>query len=189
MLAPVERALRLLLIDAARQTKLLSYSQVADALASIAPTRLEKPFSPLHGWLGAVSKFELQAGRPLLSALVVTQDSGLPGEGFFRFARQLGLQVGDETQFWNAQCRAIYGMWRSNESVALVTTHKTRLTDGREVRIREYAGGALRVLVDDAPYVISEAFLTKGKSGRAIIRLEPRLAMTEVSQEEEVNTG
>lgn len=173
-LIPIERALRLYLIDQARRSRLVTYSEVAEAVRPYSAVRLERPFSPLHAWLGNVSRFEVAAGRPMLSAIVVTQDTGRPGEGFGPFAaEELGMDVSDESTFWIHQRDSVWKLW-SGGKPPLVETHKIALHDGREVRVREYASGAIRVLVDDPPFVMSEAFLTRGKTNRAILKLEPR---------------
>ncbi len=172
-LAPVERALRMLLIEQARQARPTTYAAIASSLSAHTTVRLERPYSPLHKWLGAVSKFEHEAGRPLLSALVVSKDWDRPGEGFFKFAVELGLEVGNQEEFWQRQLVGLFRTWPAANST-LVTTHKFALADGRQVRVREYAGGAVRVLIDDPPYTISEAFLTRGNTDRAILKLDPR---------------
>lgn len=172
-LAPVERALRMLLIEQARRARTTTYAAIAASLSAHTPVRVERPYSPLFKWLGAVSRFEHVAGRPLLSALVVSQDSGRPGDGFFKFAAELGLEMTNPEAFWQQQLAELFRTWPAANST-LVTTHKIELGDGRQVRVREYAGGAVRVLIDDPPYVISEAFLTRGKTDRAILKLDPR---------------
>jgi len=177
-LAPVERALRMLLIEQARQGRPTTYAAIATSLSAHTPVRLARPYSPLHKWLGAVSKFEHDAGRPLLSALVISKDFDRPGDRFFKFAEELGLEVGNREEFWQRQLVALFQTWPAANST-LVTTHKFALGDGRQVRVREYAGGAVRVLIDDPPYIISEAFLTRGSTDRAILKLEPRPAQVD----------
>ncbi len=39
----------------------------------------------------------------MLSALVVTADSGRPGEGFFEWAEELGLTAEDPEDLWQQQ--------------------------------------------------------------------------------------
>ena len=60
--------------------------------------------------LGAISTHEREAGRPLLSAIVVHQVDGRPGQGFFALARQLGLlQPGQsEDTFWQGEVRRVH---------------------------------------------------------------------------------
>jgi hypothetical protein len=41
--------------------------------------------------LGEISKYEHSQQRPLLSAVVIHQDNNMPGQGFFKLAKELGL--------------------------------------------------------------------------------------------------
>jgi len=43
----------------------------------------------VHDLLGEISMNEVAQGRPLLSVIVVTQDTYMPGRGFFNLAQQL----------------------------------------------------------------------------------------------------
>jgi hypothetical protein len=56
----------------------------------------------------------------------------------------------------------------------LLKTHVIKLVDGkREVKVRDYDNGALRILVDNAPYVMTECWLPGGATDQSIIRLLP----------------
>jgi len=176
-LAEIERALRLYLINQAHQSNTVTYTAVADALRPYSQVRLERPFSPLYGWLDKVSEFEVHAGRPMLSAIVVTQGHGEPGDGFYDCARRLRVPgapgpFATDRAFWQQQLEAVWKMW-APWRVPLLQTHAITLADGRKLLAREYPDGAIRVAIDDPPYAITEAFLSKGKTNRAIIRLEP----------------
>jgi hypothetical protein len=170
----VERSLRRFLIDVTGQGRdhVTTYSEIAEAIRPYSPVRLEPPYSPLHHWLGHVSRFEVDQDRPMLSAVVVRADTGRPGGGFYTFARQLGLDFVNEEQFWREQLEELHRLWSAGVNT-LVETHIVHLADGRTVRIREYLGGSIRVLLDDAPYVITEAFITRGRTDRSLLRLEP----------------
>lgn len=180
-----ERALRILLIDIARRRTTTTYSEAAAALRPFTSVRLEKPFTPMHTWLGSVSRFEHKRERPLLSALVVGVDSGHPGNGFFALAKELGYHFDDNEAFWDQQTEACHVLWAPHRREVLMETHRLELPDGRSVRIREYASGVLRILVDDPPYDQREAFLTRGKTDRAIIQLVPRPMWPVVETDEE----
>lgn len=63
--------------------------------------------------LGEVSEQMHLAGKPMLSALVINQQLGLPGQGFFKLAVLLGkLPAGasdqDKVVFWKNELAAIY---------------------------------------------------------------------------------
>jgi len=63
--------------------------------------------------LGEISEQMHIAGKPMLSALIINQDLGIPGRGFFELAVLLGrLPVGasdqDKIAFWKKEIAAIY---------------------------------------------------------------------------------
>jgi hypothetical protein len=56
--------------------------------------------------------------RPMLSALVVNANTGIPGDGFFVLARQLGRLKENATkeqqkEFWANELKQIYDTWSS----------------------------------------------------------------------------
>jgi hypothetical protein len=65
--------------------------------------------------LGEISEDEHVRGRPMLSAIAVGV-SGLPGPGFFSFARDLGKLAEDSEEarrlFWEAEKAAVYETWK-----------------------------------------------------------------------------
>ena len=63
--------------------------------------------------LGEISERMHREGKPMLSAIVINQQDGLPGSGFFELAIHLGkLPHGATRQekeaFWEEELRAIY---------------------------------------------------------------------------------
>lgn len=63
--------------------------------------------------LGEIVEDELNAGRPMLSAVVVGV-GGRPGHGFFDLGHQRGRFTEGQTeeQFWAAEREAVYAAWR-----------------------------------------------------------------------------
>ena len=64
--------------------------------------------------VGAISEDEHCAGRPMLSAVVVSSVDGSIGGGFFKLARELG-QLGpndDKDAFLESEREAVYETWR-----------------------------------------------------------------------------
>lgn len=95
--------IRELLIQVARgatPTRTVTYHEVAQSVQAI---ELDPRDPKLNALLGDISKEEAQAGRGMLSALVVTADSGRPGEGFFEWAEELGLTAEDPEDLWQQQ--------------------------------------------------------------------------------------
>ena len=56
---------------------------------------------------------ETASGRPMLSAVVVSRENGMPGTGFLKVARKLGrLAGGDELDFWVRELGRVHAHWR-----------------------------------------------------------------------------
>ncbi len=67
--------------------------------------------------LGNISSAEYQAGRPLLSAIVVFKDEFRPGDGFFKLAERLGLyHGGDRDEYWVKELQRVRDYWASPPS-------------------------------------------------------------------------
>lgn len=86
------------------------------------------PFRTLFPALGNVSRYEVEHGRPMLSALVVAQESRVPGPGFAELARQLQLPVGDEDTYWDRELDAVIRFWSAHDPVLLLDAAVDRLT-------------------------------------------------------------
>ena len=51
--------------------------------------------------------------RPMLSAVVVRKEDGIPGPGFFKCAKKLGrYMVGPELEFYCKELQRVYDAWR-----------------------------------------------------------------------------
>jgi hypothetical protein len=62
--------------------------------------------------LDEVNYAEHAAGRPLLSAVVISKDTGMPGEGFFTCARDLRRYTGrDDLAYWVEELRRVHDYW------------------------------------------------------------------------------
>jgi hypothetical protein len=62
--------------------------------------------------LDEVNYAEHAAGRPLLSAVVIAKETGMPGEGFFTCARDLGRYTGrDDLAYWVEELRRVHDYW------------------------------------------------------------------------------
>jgi hypothetical protein len=90
-----EEAIRDRLILAARKGELVYYSDLARATGR----EMKGPHWAVHigRILGRISDNEVAEGRPMLSAIVVTRDTKMPGEGFFNLGRELHVvQPGED---------------------------------------------------------------------------------------------
>jgi hypothetical protein len=100
-----------ILINAAKQSGLATYQEIAQACGL--PTAGSYMGSVVGGILGAISKNELEHGRPFLSALTVGV-SGKPGPGFFEWAKELhaARENQDEEDFFSQERKKIYEEWK-----------------------------------------------------------------------------
>ncbi|MFE9772151.1 hypothetical protein ACFYOV_10840 [Streptomyces sp. NPDC005931] len=85
------------------------------------------PFRTLFPALGNVSRYEVEHGRPMLSALVVAQESRVPGPGFVELARHLELPVGDSGTYWDEQLGEVVRFWSAHDPVLLLDAAVDRL--------------------------------------------------------------
>ena len=102
------------LIYAAKDQKKLNYADVAKIMG----------ISEIGNYMGAetghllgeISENEHNNERPLLSAVVVKSNIGIPGDGFFTLARQLHKLEENTTPeqkklFWKNELNQIYEKW------------------------------------------------------------------------------
>jgi hypothetical protein len=106
------------LLGAAQHRGLVSYAEISDILESVSTAQEVMP--DVGDLLRAISEDEHDAGRPMLTALVVT-GKGIPGDLFFALARSLGrlasAEPGEEMKFWMAEERRVYDTWQPNVAV------------------------------------------------------------------------
>ena len=106
------------LVTAARHCRTLTYTDVGHAMGLTNPVgyHLARETGQI---LGEISEDEVHEGRPMLSALAVGKESGIPGNGFFILARQLGKLGSEdwaaEIAFWEAEVGAVYGTWAERQ--------------------------------------------------------------------------
>ena len=86
--------LRDLLVSVAARGETITYDQVR------ARTGLTGDLVPV---LRALSEEEDEAGRGLLTAVVVRADTGRPGTGWFRLAAERGRDVADPDKAWREE--------------------------------------------------------------------------------------
>jgi len=93
--------------EAARQKQLITYKE----LAAVVGLDWNKDYGrcrQIFSILRAICTAEVEQGQPMLSAIVVRQDTGMPGSGFFALARELGrYQGGADYSFWIAEREAV----------------------------------------------------------------------------------
>lgn len=103
------------LIRAVRQRRLLYYKEVAERLGiHQAGHHMARQVGQV---LGEISEDEHKTGRPMLSAIAVSE-AGFPGDGFFKLARRLGklTDAQAEQEFLKAERESVYATWSSGKS-------------------------------------------------------------------------
>lgn len=137
-LTTVERRIRRVLVQRARaadvhdlRSACLSYAHLGLAFDPDGeePGTSRPPFRTLYSMLGHISMYEVEHGRPMLSALVVTKETGLPGEGFAKLAKHLGIQAGDgEMALWDAQLARVVEFWTDDDPTLALDAALERVT-------------------------------------------------------------
>ena len=90
------------IIQAGRRGQTITYSELAKQIPSIA---IEPHSYAMNGLLDQVSKEEDAAGRSILTALVVRKEDGVPAEGFWESARDIGRQWKNKDAMWTAEVK------------------------------------------------------------------------------------
>ena len=101
------------LIDIAAAQSTAPYSDLADLLG----LDMSSPDDRLRigEMLDEINHSEHEAGRPMISSVVVHSQEGLPGAGFFVCARELGALTTrnrqDELAFFVEELRRVHDYW------------------------------------------------------------------------------
>lgn len=103
------------LVEAARTGEFVHYGELAKMLGI-------DPDNPHFGAqvgkvLGRISEDEIAAGRPMISAIVVSKDTMLPGHGFFNLGQELRRTQPDEDEIGFAvrQIKRVHEFWQRHE--------------------------------------------------------------------------
>lgn len=95
-----------------RDPEKITYQELARAMDPDVNPR-DRRFKRLTTALYYVNRYEQENGRPMIGALVVRASDGLPGEGFYWCARDLGLEFDDSEAiaFWEAELARVIEYW------------------------------------------------------------------------------
>lgn len=101
------------LVQAARAGQFVHYGELAKMLGI--DTNNPHFAAQVGAVLGRISEDEIAAGRPMLSSIVVSKDTKLPGRGFFNLGEQLRqTRPGeDEIAFAVRQIRQTHAYWKN----------------------------------------------------------------------------
>lgn len=101
---------RAILIQQARLRQTITYSELC-AMLQTARIHYHSPL--MVRLLDDIGRIEYEAGRPVLPAVVVTKQTGIPGAGYFRIA---GTTPDEQTlsnaeAIWSADLQAVFDYW------------------------------------------------------------------------------
>ena len=92
-----------------------------DGLRASGPTpHTRGPFRGLNEALGHVCMYEVEHGRPMLTALIVSAETRTPGAGFTKLAEHLGFEVEDPELFWQIELARVVDFWSSDDPTGSV---------------------------------------------------------------------
>ncbi len=103
------------LIAIACSRDLIYYSDLRDLIASdLDMLAFNRIYTPIFDSINCI---ELAHGRPLLSAVVVNKRHDIPGNGFFKQARLLGVHdERNDREFWVTEIRRVYAHWERHHA-------------------------------------------------------------------------
>lgn len=97
-----------LLRERARARSTVTYGELCDSVHSV---RMFPRSRALLGMLHDVCSEEDAERGIMLASLVVSKATGMPGEGYFAFAQELGRSASDREAFWRAEVERIYATY------------------------------------------------------------------------------
>jgi hypothetical protein len=98
-----------IMINRARRQGMIPYS---DLVVGITEVEFEPHDTRLFHLLGEISCEESEAGRGMLTAIVVHKHGDMqPGPGFFELANLLGHDTGDILRFWVNELKRVHAYW------------------------------------------------------------------------------
>lgn len=105
--------MRLLMIETARRGQLITYSELC---AELKTAYLHYHSPQIVKLLDEIGAIEHEAGRPILPAVVVGKQSGIPGAGYFRLAGERPETEGsvDPTAMWEADLQVVFDYWSTH---------------------------------------------------------------------------
>jgi len=101
--------IRKILIARAKSQNLISYSELASQIMTI---EIEPHAYALHEMLGEISIDEDNAGRGLLTVLVVRKGNMMPGQGFFNLAESRGRDTINKLKFLAEETNRVFAQWK-----------------------------------------------------------------------------
>lgn len=105
--------MRALMIEAARARQTITYSELCRSLHT---ARLHYHSTLLVKLLNEIGRVEVEAGRGVLPAVVVTKQTGIPGGGYF--AGMDGIDADALESLWRDDFESVCDYWAAHETGA-----------------------------------------------------------------------
>lgn len=96
------------LAEVARGRRTISYGEL---VGRVSAGRISARSAALTRLLGEVCQIEDAERGTMLGSVVVRADTGIPGEGYFRHASELGRDVSDKEAFWRREVERVWAVW------------------------------------------------------------------------------
>jgi hypothetical protein len=105
-----------ILVERAKKRQLINYLELANLIASIDFNDPDFPFYRIIPYIvGEISVEEHKKGHPLLSAIVVNNQTHMPGNGFYKLAQYLGDTVTDKDIYTSQEIKKCFTYWRAQK--------------------------------------------------------------------------
>ena len=98
--------------QAAREKRFIGYSDLSAAIEL--PLTDSNNVHTLNVMLEEIADHELANGRPLLVAIIVNENTNMPGAGLFHYAKRKGLMKQkdkDNLTFFVAEAKKVHDFW------------------------------------------------------------------------------
>ncbi len=105
------------LTEAAKEKKFVNYGDLSAAI-SLSLTDAAG-VNALNKILEEIADNELANGRPLLAAIIVNENSNMPGAGLFSYAKRRGLMKPkdkDNLAFFLQEAKKVHDYWAGKEA-------------------------------------------------------------------------
>jgi len=101
------------MVERAKLRGTIPYSEL---VAEIHAIKLQAFDKRLFHLLGEISSEEDQAGRGMLSVVVVHKHGDMePGPGFYELAKLLGRSTKDKLKFWVEELHRVHAVWSNSQ--------------------------------------------------------------------------
>ncbi|NPA57724.1 MAG: hypothetical protein GXN94_00365 [Aquificae bacterium] len=113
----LDESVKAVLVETVRKKELITYSRLAERVNGavgrrVVPERGKGLVGVLTPVLHRLCASSVREGKPMIGAVVVSSRTGMPSEGFFRFASQLYnitfRDENDKLKFWKGELEKLY---------------------------------------------------------------------------------